>query len=240
MVLYLYATLRQENALAWYRVEADGSLDFQGSVPLPGHGAGIGADPARRTLFVATHDTAQLCSFRLDGASGTPAPLNVLDTGLSDPAYIATDRAGRFLITPFYAAGCVTTYAIDPADGAARGEALCHIDTHQHAHGVAVDASNTHVFIPHAGGTYPHYPDGVRGGSCVRQFSLDDAGVLTPHPTDPLLRVTGHGGDPATEVGPRHLLFRPDERFAYSSNEQDNSVTACARSTALPLVSCAP
>ena len=40
MVLYLYATLRQENTLAWYRVEADGSLDFQGSVPLPGHGAG--------------------------------------------------------------------------------------------------------------------------------------------------------------------------------------------------------
>ena len=112
-MLYLYATLRQENTLAWYRVEADGSLDFQGSVPLPGHGAGIGADPARRTLFVATHDTAQLCSFRLDGASGTPAPLNVLDTGLSDPAYIATDRAGRFLITPFYAAGCVATCAID-------------------------------------------------------------------------------------------------------------------------------
>ena len=52
--------------------------------------------------------------------------------------------------------------------------------------------------------------------------------MLTPHPTDPLLRVTGHGGDPATEVGPRHLLFRPDERFAYSSNEQDNSVTACS------------
>jgi 6-phosphogluconolactonase len=226
MGLYLYATLREDNELAWYSVDAaDGSLELQGTVALPGHGAGIGADPARRTLFVATHDTAQICSFRLDGASGAPSLLNVLDTGLSDPAYMATDLAGKVLITPFYAAGCVATYPIDPADGAARGEAISHIDTHKHAHGVAIDPTNTHVFIPHAGGSWPHYPDGVSGGNCIHQFSLTEGGALVPNADAPTVSVTSHAGDASEEVGPRHLLFRPDNRFVYSSNEQDNSVT---------------
>eukprot|EP01043_Picozoa_sp_COSAG02_P055930 COSAG02_NODE_6558_length_3495_cov_9.279152_5_plen_367_part_00 len=223
---YLYATLREDNELAWYSVgSSDGSLQLQGTVPLPGHGAGIGADPSRTTLFVATHDTAQICSFRLDAATGAPSLLNVLDTGLEDPAYIATDLSGRFLITPFYASGCVATYPIDPSDGAVRGKAISHIDTNKHAHGVAIDPTNTHVFIPHAGGTYPHYPEGVRGGSCIHQFSLSSDGALLPNRDATTVHVTGHAGDAAAEVGPRHLHFRPDNRFVYSSNEQDNSVT---------------
>ena len=226
MGVYLYATLREDNELAWYSVSAsDGSLELQGTVPLPGHGAGIGADPSRTTLFVTTHDTAQICSFRLDAATGTPSLLNILDTGLEDPAYIATDLSGKYLITPFYASGCVATYPINPSDGAARGEAVSHIDTNKHAHGVAIDPTNTHVFIPHAGGTYPHYPEGVRGGNCIHQFRLSSDGVLKPNQDAPTVHVTGHAGDKAVEVGPRHLLFRPDRRFVYSSNEQDNSVT---------------
>jgi 6-phosphogluconolactonase len=226
MGLYLYATLREDNELAWYSVDlSDGSLELQGTVPLPGHGAGIGADPSRTTLFVATHDTAQLCSFRLDPTTGAPSLLNVLDTGLEDPAYIATDLSGRFLITPFYASGCVATYPIDRSDGAARGTAISHIDTGKHAHGVAIAPTNTHVFIPHAGGTYPHYPAGLRGANCIYQFSLSSDGVLLPNQDAATVNVTGHAGDAAAEVGPRHLLFRPDNRFVYSSNEQDNSVT---------------
>ena len=147
--------------------------------------AGIGASPDRKTLFVATHDTAQIVSFRLESSTGAPTQLNTLDTGLEDPAYIATDLAGKYLITPFYASGCVTTYPIDSSDGAARGSALCHIDTNKHAHGCAIDPSNTHVFIPHAGGTYPHYPEGVRGGDCIHQFTLTADGTLVHHSTAP-------------------------------------------------------
>ena len=224
MGVYLYATLREDNTLAWYALDpASGALDLKGTVPLPGHGAGIGTSPDRRTLYVATHDTARLCSFRLDPASGAPTALHTLDTGLSDPAYIATDLSGRFLITPFYGQGCVATYAIDPADGAARGEAICRVDTAKHAHGVAIDPTNMHVFIPHAGGTYPHYKAGVRGGNNIFQFTLTPEGGLRANPTAPTLENTGNGGNEDAEVGPRHLLFRPDNKFAYSSNEQANS-----------------
>ena len=38
--------------------------------------------------------------------------------------------------------------------------------------------------------------------------------------------VTGTSGDVSVEVGPRHLHFlKPENKFVYSSNEQDNSVT---------------
>ena len=40
-LLFLYATLREDNTLAWYSLDsASGALDLQGTVPLPGHGAG--------------------------------------------------------------------------------------------------------------------------------------------------------------------------------------------------------
>jgi hypothetical protein len=104
MVSFLYLTIREENALVWYRIDpSTGELDRQGAVDLPGHGAGIGTDPACRTLFVATHDTGRLCSFQLDSASGAPQLLHTIESGLVDPAYIATDVAGRFLIVPFCA-----------------------------------------------------------------------------------------------------------------------------------------
>ena len=68
-------------------------------------------------------------------------------------------------------------------------------------------------------------------GDAIYQFSFNGAtGTLTPHPAAGVLRVAGGDRSAARllmeEVGPRHLLFRPtDSRFAYSSNEQDNSVT---------------
>jgi 6-phosphogluconolactonase (cycloisomerase 2 family) len=235
MGVFLYSTLHSADALAWYRIDVAGSGDLElcGSVPLPGHGAGIGSSPDGRTLFVATHDTGRLCSFELGGdGSGTPRPLHVLETGLEDPAYLATDLEGKYLIVPFYRSGCIATYPLDSGGttAAARRPASCVVRTARHAHGVAVSPSNRHVFIPHAGGTWP----GETGpaGDAVYQFSLSDdgSGQLVPHPTAPTLSVRGGDRTGARvlgeEVGPRHLLFRPDDcRYAYSSNEQDNSAS---------------
>ena len=227
MGVFLYSTLYGADAVAWYRVDASsGALQLQGTIPLPGHGAGIGSSPSGGTLFVATHDTGRVCSFSLDSVSGRPQPLHVLDTGLEDPAYIATDLEGRHLILPFYRSGCVATFPLD-ADGAARSPASCVVSTARHAHGVAIDPTNRHVFIPHAGGTWP----GELGppGDAIYQFSLSDDGQLTPHSSSPVLQVAGGDRTAARplgpEVGPRHLLFRPDFHFAYSSNEQDNSAS---------------
>jgi|EP01043_Picozoa_sp_COSAG02_P002298 6-phosphogluconolactonase len=244
MGVFLYSTLYGEDALVWYRVdEADrGELELCGSVPLPGHGAGIGSSPDGRTLYVATHDTGRICSFKLDSA-GRPLPLHVLDTGLEDPAYLATDLKGQHLIVPFYRSGCVATFPLGNGtdsvdDGSetgisaaapARRPASCVVRTARHAHGVAVGPTNRHIFIPHAGGTWPGETGPV--GDAVYQFSLsdDDTGQLIPHSTVPTLCVRGGDRTAARalgdEVGPRHLRFRPDFRFAYSSNEQDNSAT---------------
>ena len=127
--------------------------------------------------------------------------------------------------------GCVATYPIDPVDGAAKEPAACVVHTKPHAHGVAVGPCNVDVFIPHAGGDWGPPQQTEPAGDAVYQYAFDSTtGLLSPNKVLPVLRVTDGDRSAARplleEVGPRHLLFRPDYKFAYSSNEQDNSVTA--------------
>ncbi len=174
-------------------------------MPVPGEPSVQGVDPSRRFLYAAIHSTGQLCSFRIAPQSGQLEHLHTINTGLEDPAYMATDHMGRYLITPYYASGKVTVYAIGD-DGAAREPPLSSVYTAPHAHGFAIDQSNRYAFVPH---TCP--------GNSVWQLTFAD-GILQSN-TPPRVEFD-------REVGPRHLHIHPDNGCAYTVNEQDNSVTA--------------
>src|SRR5262249_60188105 len=59
------------------------------------------------------------------------------------------------------------------------------------------------------------------GVASVRATRVDDGrGNLTPH--EPPFAAPKHG------AGPRHMVFRPDGRFAYVINELHSTVTAFA------------
>ena len=206
MALYLYLSLLKENKIVCYGVDPQsGDLALQGDTLTPGEPGVQGVDPNRRFLYAAIRSTGQLCSFRIDPTSGHLAHLHTIDTGLEDPACMATDRTGRYLITPYYASGKVTVYAIGD-DGAAREPLLSSIDTAPHAHGFAIDPSNRYAFVPH---TCP--------GNGVWQLIFADGTLRANSP--PRVEFDHN-------VGPRHLHLHPDNGCAYSDNEQDNSVTA--------------
>jgi 6-phosphogluconolactonase len=206
MALFLYLSLLKEEKIAWYRVDPQsGELALQGKVPVPGEPSVQGVDPSRRFLYAAIRSTGQLCSFRIDPQSGQLEHLHTINTGLEDPAYMATDHTGRYLVTPYYASGKVTVYAIGN-DGAAREPLLSSLHTAPHAHGFAIDQSNRYAFVPH---TCP--------GNSVWQLTFAD-GILQSN-TPPRVEFD-------REVGPRHLHIHPENGCAYSDNEQDNSVTA--------------
>ena len=206
MALFLYLSLLKEQKIVCYRIDpATGDLALQGEVPTPGEPGVQGVDPSRKFLYAAIRSTGQLCSFRIDPTSGQLQHLHTIDTGLEDPACMATDRTGRYLITPYYASGKVTVYAIDD-NGAAREPLVSSIDTAPHAHGCAIDPSNRYVFVPH---TCP--------GNGVWQLIFAD-GALQAN-TPPRVEFD-------RDIGPRHLHLHPQNGCAYSDNEQDNSVTA--------------
>ena len=206
MALFLYLSLLKEEKIVCYQIDSiTGNLALQYELPVSGEPSILATDAERRTLYAAIRSTGQLCSFRIDSASGRLEHLHSIDTGLEDPAYLSTDREGRYLITPYYASGKVSVYRIG-ADGAAREPLVSAIDTAPHAHGLAIDPSNRFIFVPH---TCP--------GNAIWQLVLAD-GVLRPN--SPPKVEFDH------DVGPRHLHLHPHNGCAYGDNEQDQSVTA--------------
>ena len=204
--MFLYLSLLKEEKIAAYRVDpGTGYLDPLGDTPTPGEPASLAGGPGGRVLYAAMRSTGALCSFAVDPESGRLDLLHTLETGLRDPAYVATDSGGRYLVTPYYESGAVTVHAID-ADGAARGPQTARVDTAPHAHGVAFGPGERSVFVPH---TCP--------GNAVWQFAFED-GRLRPNRPPRLECADG--------VGPRHLHLHPQNGMAYGVNEQGNSVTA--------------
>jgi len=183
---------------------AAGALRPVETVSVTGTAMPLAISPDRRYLYVALRSQPfSVSSFAIDQASGKLSLLSTVP--LPDSmAYIATDRAGRFLLSASYGGDKVAVNAIGP-QGAVQGEPVQVVATRKNAHAILTDRSNTHVFATNL------------GGEVVLQFNFNAAnGQLTPN-TPPFIE-TDKG------QGPRHLVFHPNDRFAYLLNELDAKV----------------
>ena len=194
-----------------YAVGAGGLGTAAWTADLPGQPAVLAVSPDARFLYVdlsAGGAGHQVHSFRLDPAGdppqavGQPAPIG------PPPCFLATDRAGRFLLAAYYSDALVTVHGIR-ADGAA-GALVQRTATARGAHCVLTDPGNRHVFVPH-----------VAEENAIWQFRFDPAtGRLEPN--------TVPKASPGPGQGPRHLCFHPSGRLAFSNGEQGNTVTSWA------------
>lgn len=165
------------------------------------------ASPDRRFLFLALRSTQQLASFEIDAPSGRLKPLG-LAAGGANAAYVATDRAGRYLLSASYASGLVAVHAI-AADGTLSKQPLQTIETARNAHCIQPDPKNRFVFVPHT------------GPNAVFQFRFEaQTGTLSPN--QPPQVEAPQGSEP------RHLVFHPRLPLVYCVNERGSSVTAYA------------
>jgi 6-phosphogluconolactonase len=123
----------------------------------------------------------------------------------ADPAHIAVDHTGRFLLAAYYVAGKVTVHAIK--DGTLSDRPVQTVSTADKAHCILPDPSNRFVFVPHT------------GPNAIFQFTFRaDTGRLAANEA---AKVTTPPG-----TGPRHIVFHPSRDIAYVVNEQGGSVTA--------------
>ena len=95
------------------------------------------SDPKRRFLFAALRSTGELAAFRIEPANGKLTLINTVPAG-ADPAYISTDRSGKFLLTAYYVAGKVTVHAIG-ADGSLGNKPRQTLRTKEKAHAIVLD-----------------------------------------------------------------------------------------------------
>ncbi|MCY2967039.1 MAG: beta-propeller fold lactonase family protein [Planctomycetota bacterium] len=199
----VYVTFSGEKRIARYSQDRkSGRLTPIASVAIPGHAGGLTTSPDRKYLFAALREEGRLASFLIE-STGLKL-LSDIPAG-ADPAYIATDRSGKFLLTAYYVANKVTVHAIDDA-GRLNAEPVQSIPTAPNAHGILTDPTNRYVFVPHT------------SADSIFQFRFDPGtGRLESNEPAVLQR--------SPQTGPRHLAFHPKLPVVYIDNEQQSSVT---------------
>ncbi len=182
-------------------------------------------DLKRRLVFAVNEvDSFQgkpggaVSAFKIDPGNGKLTLLNQRPSMGQGPCHLALDKTGKNLLVANYGSGSVASLPV-AADGKL-GEASCTIQhsgksVHPerqkgpHAHCVKLDPGNRFAFVCDL------------GLDRVMVYAFDaDKGKLTPH--NPAYAQLKPGS------GPRHMVFRPDGRFAYVLNELTSTVTAFA------------
>jgi 6-phosphogluconolactonase len=184
-----------------------GTLKTVQTVAAGGELMPLALGPDRRRLYAARRsEPREALSFAIDPKTGELAALGSAALPHS-MAYIATDRAGRFLFSASYGGDQIAVSPID-ADGVVQA-AQQVLSTGRHAHAIRADPSNRFVFAS------------TLGAGVVVQLRFDAAtGQLTPN-TPPTLQ-------PHAAASPRHFVFSPDARFVYLLNELDAAIDVLA------------
>ena len=204
----VFVSLTGDEAIKCYAIDAaSGELSLQATSPAHGPSGALFPHPRLDVFYDAHVEATTLASFRLDRFSGQLEFINTVDTGIGIPAHLATDSAGRFLLTAYYGGGGITVHRL--GDDGSIGEQVQYIDTGEKAHAVYITPDDRFVFVPHVCPT---------NQTC--QFCFDaEKGQLVPNEPPAL-------APPDENTGPRHICFRPAGDVAYIINEQGNTATA--------------
>ena len=183
----------------------------------------IELDLTRRLLFAVNEldefegkPTGAVSAFSIDPATGTLTLVNQRPSMGTGPCHLILDKARRHLLVANYGSGSVSVLPVG-ADGrlGAATDVVQHAgrsvipqrQTGPHAHCVTLDPANRFAFVCDL------------GLDKVMAYRFDaQRGTLAPH--DPPFAPLKPG------AGPRHMVFRPDGRFAYVVNELHSTVTA--------------
>ncbi len=161
----------------------------------------IAISPDQRFLFVATRGEPQaVATFAVEKQSGK---LKYVGSGplLDSMAYIATDRAGRFLFAASYPGHKLTVSPIGK-DGII-GATQQVLPQQTNAHSILPDKQNRFVLAM------------TLGNDSVNVFKFDaKTGKLEPHSSAPVKAKTG----------PRHFEFHPNGKLVYMLGELDATV----------------
>jgi 6-phosphogluconolactonase len=154
-------------------------------------------------------------SFSVDASGGKLTLLNQRPSMGTGPCHITMDKDGRNLLVANYGSGSVAVLPV-AADGriAEATSVVQHTgksvhpqrQTGPHAHCVTLDPANRFAFVCDL------------GLDRVMSYRFDaQAGKIVAN--DPAFAAVKAGS------GPRHMVFRPDGRFAYVINELTSTVT---------------
>lgn len=190
------------------QLREDGTLAEIERVKTSGMVMPLALSPDKRFLFAALRsEPFGAASYRIDRQTGRLTHIATAPLPASMP-YLAADRGGRYLLSASYQSAVAAVSSID-AEGRVGTAPIQVLSTAPNAHCILTDPANRFAFVP------------CLGGDHVMQLRFDaSSGRLTPNAPPTVPTKTG--------AGPRHLVFHPDGRFAFLSNELDASVVSFA------------
>jgi 6-phosphogluconolactonase len=184
--------------------QRDGRIRLIEKVPAAGEVMHLAIGPDRKYLYASlTSDPPSVSSWDIDSSTGK---LRLIQTvpAVDKMAYLFVDRNGRYLLGASYFGDKIAVNAVG-ARGEISPKPQFVIPTGKHPHCIATDPSNTFVFVP------------TLGADAILQYRFAETnGELTPNSPPAIATQKG--------AGPRHLVFHPDRRRAFCTNELDGTV----------------
>ena len=202
-----------------------GKLTPQAEVPISGGPSSLAISPNRKFLYAGHRNLPEISSWRIDhGTGGLTRNGTVLPE--DPPAFLSTDRKGRYLLSSYYQGGHAAVHPIGD-DGAVGAPPIEWLATDSGAHAMQTDPSNKFAFVPHIARLNDNVLEPVReayGPNAIFQFRFDEnTGHLTPNSP---LRV-----EPKERLGPRHFCFHPTQDSS-GPHHQDSGEAKIRESTA--------
>ena len=195
------------DAIAIYERAENGDLTPRKKVAVAGGVTQLKLAPNANTMFVVTGDDTCV-SLKGNSATGdlipsgaTPVPLPI------SPAYMNTDRTGRYvLLASYMQPGACASLPI-AADGNAVGPVSLLDDLRHSAHFIATDPTNRFAFVPCVAGADD------TNGNAIHQLRFDSATGRLSHNAPPIIPPpTGPTPSPRFD-GPLDVAEEPEGGF---------------------------
>ncbi|MBV9033751.1 MAG: lactonase family protein, partial [Acidobacteriaceae bacterium] len=203
-----------------YRFDSD-AMKFEplGSVGEIENPSFLASDIQNRYLYAVSElegkEDGGVGAFRIDRKSGHLTFLNRQSSGGTAPCHLAVDHTSKLLMAANYGTGSVPVFPLETDGRLGARSALLTAEGSgadpkrqegPHAHEIVISKDNRFVYVPDL------------GLDQIRIYQLDAAsGSVTPHSPAFAKEETG--------LGPRHLAFNHDEKFAYVINELKSVIT---------------
>lgn len=179
----------------------------------------LATDPQHRYLYAVSELDGEkeggVGAFLIDEKNGKLKSLNTVSSSGIAPCHLAVDKTSKLLVVANYGSGSVAGFHLerDGSIGAlsslaeAKGSSVnARRQTGPHAHQVVFSGNNQFLYVPDLG------LDQIR----IYDVFPED-GKLMPHNPPAVGEKAG--------LGPRHMAFSPDTKFAYLLNELESFVT---------------
>lgn len=204
----IYTASPESQQIHVWQLNDEGALALLQVVDAPGQVQPMVVSPDNAFLYVGARPDFRVLAYKIDEEGKLKEAGHASLPG--SPTHISTDRRGRFIFVGSYNDACISVSPIG-SDGLP-GEPQQVIGGLAGCHSANIAPDNQTLFVP------------ALKLDRIALFNLAENGELASGAQSEVRTTAG--------AGPRHMVFNPNQKFAYCVNELDATVDVWALNSA--------